>query len=131
MAELILISVFAVILAVLVYGFSLKSAKNKKVETQKEPKQRPFQQHSKEYTLNSKHASVTISHETGSCEAVKLIGHKRYLVREAPILPLKDCTQSTSCNCQYLHHSDRRKTPRHKETPESNKRKAKLRDQDG
>lgn len=131
MGELILISVFAVVLAALVYAFSDKTEKLNKQNntTKKTPNQRPFQQHTKEYTLNSKHAAVTISHETNACEAVKAIGHTRYLVREAPLLPLKDCTQSNTCNCQYLHHTDRRKTSRQKETRESNERKAKLRKQ--
>ena len=130
MDELILIGVFAVIFSALVYGFSVKSEKREKSETTKKPSQRPFQQHTKEYTLKSKHAAVTISHEKNSCEAVKAIGHKRYLVREAPILPLKDCTQSTLCNCQYLHHTDRRKTSRQHESSDTNERKARLRNLD-
>jgi hypothetical protein len=35
----------------------------------------------------------------------------RYLSREAPPLPLKDCT-SPECTCRYEHHEDRRKGPR-------------------
>lgn len=127
MGELLLISIFAVILAVFVYLFSLNSEKNKKHEPKKPPSQRPFQQHTKEYTLNSKNAAVTISHESDACEAVQAIGHKRYFVRNAPILPLKNCTQSTNCNCQYLHHSDRRTTGRHGETSEANQRHSQLR----
>ncbi len=130
MGELILIGVFAVIFSALVYGFSVKSEKKKKSESVKPPSQRPFQQHTKEYTLSSKNAAVTISHEKNACEAVKAVGHKRYLVREAPILPLKDCTQSTTCNCQYLHHTDRRKISRQHETPETNELNTKLRKPD-
>ena len=127
MGELFLISFFAVILAALVYFFSLKSDKNKDLEAKKPPSQRPFNQHTKEYTLNSKHAAVTISHESNACEAVQAIGHTRYFVRNAPILPLKNCTQSTNCNCQYLHHTDRRTSTRPGETSETNQRHAQLR----
>ena len=120
MSELLLIGVFAVVLAALVYFFSVKSEKKNNQKSKKSPKQRPFQQHSKEYTLNSKHASVTISHEPDACEAVQEIGHKRFLVREAPVVPLKDCTQSTSCSCHYLHHSDRRITTRKDKATKAN-----------
>ncbi len=128
MSELLLISVFAVVLAALVYFFSAKSEKQNNLKQNKKNSQRPFQQHSKEYTLNSKHAAVTISHEPDACEAVKEFGNTRFLVREAPVVPLKGCTQSTSCSCHYLHHTDRRKSARQHETTEANERKAKLRD---
>jgi len=56
MGELILIVVFAVILAALVFVFSSKSV-TKDSDSKKTYSQRPFQQHTKEYTLNSKHAA--------------------------------------------------------------------------
>jgi hypothetical protein len=36
---------------------------------------------------------------------------QRFLSREAPQLPLKDCA-SASCTCRYQHHEDRRRGPR-------------------
>lgn len=34
-------------------------------------------------------------------------GQRRYLSREAPILPLPTCNPK-GCTCRYLHHDDRR-----------------------
>jgi len=128
MEEIILISIFALVLAVVIFLFSSKTkAKNNSGLSQEEYSQKPFSRHSKEFTLLSKHASVTISHDTNACAEVKALGSKRFLVREAPIIPLKNCTQSTTCQCRYLHHNDRRTMTRRDETTESNERKAKLR----
>lgn len=33
---------------------------------------------------------------------------KRYLLREAPPLPLADCTMPAKCSCRFLKHADRR-----------------------
>jgi hypothetical protein len=44
--------------------------------------------------------------ECGS--AAKTVAGRRYLLREAPRLPLPDCTMPTKCSCQYRKHADRR-----------------------
>lgn len=55
--------------------------------------------------------SVTIVPGIGACaEARRLVG-QRFLSREAPRLPLKDCSRG-DCTCRYEHHEDRRKGPR-------------------
>jgi hypothetical protein len=40
----------------------------------------------------------------------KLVG-QRFLSREAPRLPLRDCDRP-DCSCRYEHHEDRRRGPR-------------------
>jgi hypothetical protein len=50
-----------------------------------------------------------VSIETGpqACDAAKARAGYRFLSREAPRLPLRDCT-CAQCTCRYLHHADRR-----------------------
>jgi hypothetical protein len=42
---------------------------------------------------------------------------KRFLFREAPALPLKGCTLSGACNCNYRHYVDRRGGQRREPEP--------------
>ena len=56
------------------------------------------------------HAVCVIPGER-ACSAVEELRGKRYLSREAPILPLKACDKAT-CQCRYEHYKDRRKGPR-------------------
>ncbi len=42
-----------------------------------------------------------------ACAAVETVRGKRYLSREAPILPLKKCN-AAKCTCRYGHFEDRR-----------------------
>jgi hypothetical protein len=46
------------------------------------------------------------------CARATALHEKRFLAREAPALPLKGCTLSSSCNCMYKHYVDRRTGPR-------------------
>lgn len=50
-----------------------------------------------------------VSIETGlnACRAAEHIRGKRFLPREAPVLPLQGCDEK-SCACRYVHHTDRR-----------------------
>jgi hypothetical protein len=52
-------------------------------------------------------SAVSISSFEASCPAVKELEGTRFLSREAPLLPLGDCT-SARCHCKYTHHGDRR-----------------------
>jgi hypothetical protein len=45
-----------------------------------------------------------------SCAKVKALAGKRFLVAEAPSLPLEQC--NAKCRCTYKNHSDRRQEPR-------------------
>lgn len=43
----------------------------------------------------------------GSCSAARAIAGKRFLTKETPLLPLRDCNRD-SCDCSYRRHPDRR-----------------------
>ena len=45
-----------------------------------------------------------------ACKAARALSGKRFLVAEAPKLPLETC--NVRCRCTYQHHSDRRQEPR-------------------
>jgi len=53
--------------------------------------------------------AVSCRSGAGSCEAVEEINGQRFLVEDAPQLPLDACTKER-CKCKYLHHQDRRDT---------------------
>ncbi len=55
--------------------------------------------------------AVSIVPGSPACKAAHELVRKRYLSREAPVLPLKACDQG-NCTCCYVHHADRRKGPR-------------------
>lgn len=55
--------------------------------------------------------AVSIVPAGGCCQAVRALEGKRFLSKEAPLLPLKACDKA-SCQCRYEHHEDRRKGPR-------------------
>lgn len=56
--------------------------------------------------VNPYHA-VGIKPGKDCCGAAQAIRGKRFLSREAPRTPLRDCTRAT-CTCTYLHFDDRR-----------------------
>jgi hypothetical protein len=73
--------------------------------------------------------SVAIIGAATGCAAVQTCKGKRYLCREAPLLPLEGCDAAV-CDCKYRHFEDRRGAPRRAEekgmTPtrvENNRRK--------
>ena len=51
--------------------------------------------------------SISVSPGEAACDAVRELGKRRFLAREAPDLPLAACDAS-SCACHYIHHEDRR-----------------------
>jgi hypothetical protein len=56
---------------------------------------------------NPYHA-VSIEPGSRACEEARARDGRRYLSSAAPMLPLRGCTQSASCQCRYVHHQDRR-----------------------
>jgi hypothetical protein len=50
---------------------------------------------------------VSIRPGRDACGAAKQVIGKRFLSREAPLLPLPNCT-AMPCRCHYVHHEDRR-----------------------
>ena len=51
--------------------------------------------------------AVSIECAEDSCAAAKALPQGRFLVGEAPLLPLEDCDLDV-CLCIYEHHDDRR-----------------------
>jgi len=51
--------------------------------------------------------AVEIQARQGACEAANRLRGRRYLAKEAPALPLPDCT-SPQCSCAFVKLSDRR-----------------------
>jgi len=51
--------------------------------------------------------SVTIRVGQDACPAVQALANTRFLAKEAPRLPLDQCTVP-NCRCQYKHYDDRR-----------------------
>ncbi len=56
--------------------------------------------------VNPFHA-VSIAVGAHACDAAKAFAGQRYFSREAPRLPLADCS-NPDCRCRYEHHDDRR-----------------------
>jgi hypothetical protein len=56
--------------------------------------------------------AVSIYRGLIACEMAKRFSEHRFLVRDAPPLPLTGCTMSKTCQCRYIKHKDRRSEPR-------------------
>lgn len=54
------------------------------------------------------HAVCISTGEMDSCEAVKDLEGVRFLSEDAPMLPLRECTNPAGCRCKYQHFDDRR-----------------------
>jgi hypothetical protein len=52
--------------------------------------------------------AVEISPSLQCCEAAKQASRKRYLLRNAPRVPLVGCTMPTTCSCTFRKNADRR-----------------------
>jgi hypothetical protein len=59
--------------------------------------------------------AVSIVTGSSGCDAARALTATRYLSREAPRLPLAQCSDPESCSCSYKHYGDRRGRPRRKE----------------
>jgi len=58
--------------------------------------------------VSNRFHAVTVVAGPRACAAAKALAGQRFLSREAPSLPLKDCG-SAQCECHYAHYDDRRK----------------------
>ena len=56
--------------------------------------------------------AVSVAPGYHCCAEAKALEGQRFLSRDAPPLPLKDCNRGAECSCRYEHHEDRRKGPR-------------------
>jgi hypothetical protein len=57
-------------------------------------------------------SAVRLETHGDCCARATALRDRRFLFREAPALPLKGCTLSAACNCNYHHYVDRRSGPR-------------------
>jgi hypothetical protein len=46
------------------------------------------------------------------CDLARRFSEHRFLVRDAPALPLNGCSMAKSCQCKYIKHKDRRSESR-------------------
>ena len=53
------------------------------------------------------HHAVSIATGPRCCAGARELRGQRFLSRDAPKLPLKDCDRG-DCTCRYVHHQDRR-----------------------
>jgi hypothetical protein len=56
--------------------------------------------------------AVAILADDSACAAAIQLRGKRFLSRNAPRLPLPECTKQDQCLCKYRHLTDRRGPPR-------------------
>lgn len=56
--------------------------------------------------------AVAIVPPNETCAAVQGVTGRRFLSRDAPRLPLRECTRQANCRCTYRHYADRRAGPR-------------------
>jgi len=52
--------------------------------------------------------AVSVKPGPRACDAASTGTDRRWLSREAPMLPLPGCTHPDRCRCTYQHHEDRR-----------------------
>ena len=52
--------------------------------------------------------AVSVKPGPGACSVADTGRDRRWLSREAPVLPLPGCTEPQKCRCTYRHHEDRR-----------------------
>ena len=52
--------------------------------------------------------AVSVKPGPSTCNAAVSGKNRRWLSREAPLLPLPGCTRPDTCTCTYNHHDDRR-----------------------
>jgi hypothetical protein len=60
----------------------------------------------------NKFQAIAIFRGSRACDMAKRFSEHRFLVKDAPALPLKNCTMPLNCECKYLKFKDRRSEPR-------------------
>jgi hypothetical protein len=56
--------------------------------------------------------AVSIACKRNRCAASLKLAGARFLSKDAPKLPLADCSRVADCKCLYQHYDDRRGDPR-------------------
>ena len=60
--------------------------------------------------------ATSISYSDSACSAVKALAPERFLVGEAPAIPVPRCSAG-QCDCTYKHYKDRRTGVRDRRSP--------------
>ena len=58
--------------------------------------------------LKSRYRAVRLAAAAACCPAAERLGRRRFLLTEAPRLPLEHCNRIIRCRCRYKHYADRR-----------------------
>lgn len=96
-AEMVQALVFALLVTAIAVYWWRRSAPHKK----------PLAAPVARQDTRSRYHCVEVCAGNPACESVRQLGHVRFLSREAPSLPVSDCSTS-SCTCSFIHHDDRR-----------------------
>lgn len=57
-----------------------------------------------------RYEAVALRPHRNACKQARELARKRFLVAEAPVLPLESCP--VHCRCSFAHYADRRRAPR-------------------
>ena len=74
--------------------------------TPDKPSQRP-KRSGRQAPSHNPYQSLSLMLPIAHCGAASSLADKRFLKRDAPSLPLKDCDKTT-CKCGFVKHTDRR-----------------------
>ncbi|MGR6500943.1 hypothetical protein [Shewanella sp. Koi 1] len=101
---LLLLVIAVALLALLTLKRGPKKRKHfvKLMETAKNKNQRHAEQ-------DRRFHCVSIENDGSCCDQVDELKGKRFLSKEAPELPMEECTIA-NCQCRYQHYDDRRQT---------------------
>lgn len=106
----IIICILALLAVIAVRGLASRNGSKRPSTKSKAGTSRPAiaRRPAPKRAADSSAASYQALSVVGNCTAARAIGGKRFLVREAPELPLPGCDAAT-CQCKFAHHDDRRR----------------------
>ena len=96
-------------------GKTSRVNKSKFSASQAAPRSAPSQWH-----------AVALKPKGQCCDAVQTCRTRRFLSKDAPRLPLAECTTSDTCTCIYKHYADRRAPPRRQDERDGLRRGGKV-----
>lgn len=68
------------------------------------------------YGARNPYAALSIIPGNNPCETAQRVSVKKYLVSEAPKLPLQGCDRA-HCQCKFMEHNDRRESHEDRRNP--------------
>jgi len=88
----LIVLVYIVAVVILLNPWSRRGAL--KTRTRKHPASAPYR-------------AISLACDAESCQEMAVMGGRRFLIDEAPDIPLQQCATG-SCGSRYVHHHDRR-----------------------